>query len=185
MSPTSSLAPSAPTAAHGPGSLPLAASSEGLGAYRQQSLSGAPSLSALGAKRNSLPPLRGMPSMSGAGVGAELLLASPTAAAAGGMPATGLSCTSLTSLGPASRTGSHGGGLSTLAHSAETTPAHVPATVQPGVLSPTEGGMRLSRQCSGGMRQSFGRGHGVAAPGVAPFSPQLESVCRAQVELYR
>lgn len=173
------------------GSAQLSTSMEGLGLGRAPrplqggSAGGAP-LSLSGAplpKRNSLPPLRGMP-MSGGGADA---LGSPTGAGAaaqatgaGGMHA-GLSGSSLAPLDAASRAGSCGG-LSTLA------PCETGAAgAQDSVLSPTEGA-GLSGQPSGRIRQSFGHGRGHAAVSSGAESTafaQLESVCRTQVELYR
>lgn len=174
------------------GSAQLSTSMEGLGlphAPKQLqggSASGVP-LSLSGAplpKRNSLPPLRVMPSMLGGGADA---LGSPTGAAAAaqatgasGMHAS-LSGSSLAPLDAASRAGSCGG-LSALV------PGETAAGgAQASVLSPTEG-LGLLGQPNGRIRQSFGHGQGQAAVSTGADSTafeHLETVCKAQVELYR
>ena len=143
-------------------------------------------------KRNSLPPLRAMPSLPGgsepgispgAGPAATSAAGGPLAAAGPGL--TGLSGCGSGTLGPGSRSGSC---------SSISMPAHNDSA---GLMQPGGSSMQalpsmpeprgLLGQHSGVLRHSFGRG---LAPMVSPATadgaaPLLSTVCRAQIQLYR
>jgi hypothetical protein len=199
LSPIGSPSSQTAGALHAQGSAQLNASFDSLKLHhalkQQPGLAGTASSGPLSgpplAKRNSLPPLRSMTSVS---VGGADPLTSPSAAAAsafGATPGAGgltasMSGSSLAPLGAGSRAGSCAG-LSTVPQSGMATAGAAAAAALPAVMSPTEV-PALLRQQSGRLRQSVGQGRGAAAAGPGADSSafsHLEAVCRAQIELYR